>query len=95
MTDKKSNATMFAVLFCSIQDLIASRPDMDLVHPERRDAMALSLAEWVTEAIEKYYKGQAAHGGDIIDRDLAKEIQQEQIDLYWYTAARSWKESEK
>lgn len=94
MTEKEKSIRL-DMLFGAIQDAVEGHPKHRLVKSGRRDSMAASLTGFVIQAIDKYYAGQKAHGGDIIDRDLAKEIQQEQIDLYWYTAARSWKESEK
>lgn len=57
----------------------------------RRVDMVMSLAVFVHEAIDKYYKGQIEHGGDICDRDLKREIRQEQIDQFWFTEAEKWK----
>ena len=51
-----------------------------------------SLGIFVNHAICKYIKGQIEHGGDITDRDLHEEIQQEIIDLFFYTEGLKWKE---
>ena len=53
--------------------------------------MAYSLTNFVIDATDKFIKGQIEHGGELQNRDLAKEIKQEQIDLFWYTEAQNWK----
>lgn len=54
--------------------------------------MAISLNTFVIESIEKFIKGQKEHGGNLVDRDLAKEISQETIDLFWYNEGQKWKQ---
>lgn len=51
------------------------------------------LATFVETAIVKYIKGQLEHGGNISDRDLDNEIDQEVIDLFFYQQARKRKAS--
>jgi hypothetical protein len=43
--------------------------------------------------VNKFIKGQQEHGGDIRDRKLDDELYQEQIDTFWYNAARYWKDA--
>ncbi len=52
--------------------------------------MAISLSNFIVNATRKFIAGQKEHGGDIRDRDLDKEISQEQIDLFWYLSAKQW-----
>ena len=74
-----------------ILELIEAHPDSDRLPVNRKIQMANSLSNLVIMSIGKYYAGQAKHGGDICDRDLKKEIRQEQIDQFWYTEAQYWK----
>ncbi len=81
----------------SIQDAILSHINMhnadgEILNAERRARLALELSHFVMEAIAKYHKGQREHGGDIIDRDLDHEIDNEIIDLMFYQYARRRKE---
>ena len=63
----------------------------DIIDIEERRLMASSLSVFVTKAVDKYFKGQKEHGGNITDKDLNAEIQNEITDLMWYNFANSWK----
>ena len=54
---------------------------------EVRRNMAISLANFIEKSTVKFINGQVEHKGDIRDRDLAKEMQQEIIDMFWYKEA--------
>lgn len=46
-----------------------------------------AIARFTVVAKVKFDKGQAAHGGCILDRDLVGEIENEAIDLWMYVSA--------
>jgi hypothetical protein len=50
-----------------------------------------SLCEFACRGAEKYIRGQKEHGGNIADRDLFKELQNEIIDAWHYNVANQRK----
>jgi len=54
--------------------------------------IADDLTSFVKQAIGKYIRGQMEHGGNIEDRNLNHEIDQELIDLFFYHSANKRKE---
>lgn len=73
---------------------LENHPDKELVPYLRRIAMRDSLHAFVLDAINKYYKGQREHGGDITDRNLYEEVRHEQIDQFWFHEAARWQGTE-
>ena len=69
------------------QHIRMTAPSLD---PLTSEQMANSLSDFVDKAIKKFAKGQAEHGGRIVDRDLDEEIRQEVTDLLWYALAKTW-----
>lgn len=49
--------------------------------------LASSLTVFVESATRKFIAGQNEHGGHITDRALLTEIDNELIDLFWYSRA--------
>ena len=76
-----------------IARVIEQHADRDLLPGVRRVEMARALESFVRAAIDKYYQGQQAHGGDIVDRNLSVELRQEQIDQFWYLEAMKWRKA--
>lgn len=74
---------------CIALDVENNIPDKDKLK------MADSLTTFCTNAINKFIIGQKKHGGNIVDRNLDKEFQQEFIDMFWYMNAKNWQQNEK
>jgi len=70
-----------------INEFINSLDINHVISKEVRENMAFSLTRFLEHSIAKYIKGQEEHGGDIRDRDLAFEIEQEFYDTFWYNEA--------
>lgn len=79
-------------LFSSIQFKIELADYDRVLNDNNKLKIATSLYNFINKAITKYIKGQKEHGGDITEKDLRKEINQEIIDLFWYSEAEVWKE---
>lgn len=60
---------------------------IDLEHITPDEVRDHAIARFKAKAAEKYDKGQAEHGGLIVDRDLLNEIEDEAIDLVFYIFA--------
>lgn len=69
------------------QHIRMTAPALD---PLTSEQMAISLSTFVNDAIVKFAKGQAEHGGRIVDRDLKHELYQELQDSFWYLSADKW-----
>jgi hypothetical protein len=61
-----------------------------LLSPRVVELMSCSLGDFILSATDKFIAGAIVHGGDIRDRNIEKELQQELLDLFWYNAARQW-----
>lgn len=61
--------------------------DRDLT-TEQKLLMAKSLEKFCIRAINKFIAGQKHHGGDIRNRDLAEEMANEHVDMFWYGVVR-------
>lgn len=78
-----------------IQDICLSLDTENNIPYKDTLKMADSLTTFCISAINKFIVGQKKHGGNIIDKDLDKEFQQEFIDMFWYMNAKNWKQNEK
>lgn len=63
----------------------------DIVPSNERISMAISLQQFIVQAVDKYFKGQKEHGGRLVDRNLTVDMRHEIIDMMWYNAAQEWK----
>lgn len=83
-------------LYPDILELIIHRSEKEGVRfvVSELEFMAIALDTFLSDAIDKYIKGQKEHGGSILDRDLDHEIYQEHIDLFWYSWANARKNAE-
>ena len=77
-------------LLRDIETFIKKEDDLNVVKPETRARMALSLFEFIRAATKKFIAGQQEHGGDITDRNLDEELYKEQLDMFWYGEAKTW-----
>lgn len=75
-----SSSHLFQVIHESI--IVADKDD--LLNLTQRVIFASELENFVFLAIQKFMKGQREHGGDLSDRDLNAEIDNEIIDLVIY-----------
>lgn len=78
-------------LFDTIFKQIKNADHFKNLNEETKLRLTTSLFEFINNSISKYIKGQKEHGGDITEKDLDLEINQEIIDLYWYNEGRKWK----
>lgn len=83
MCSKKLNQEIY------LSNLISNKDTEDILDIETIEFMSETLATFINEAIDKFIKGQKEHGGNIKDRDLNKEINNEVIDLFWYLSAKN------
>lgn len=79
-------------IYKAILDHIECVDKFNDLNKENRERMATSLTRFSEQAIIKYIQGQKEHGGDITEKNLDKEIDQEIIDIFWYNNGRRWKE---
>lgn len=74
-----------------IGGIVAKADTTTAVHAFARPLLAKALTDFVIDATNKFVAGQKEHGGLITDRDLDHEINMEHLDLFWYLAAKQWK----
>ena len=75
-----------------LYDEILSLDEHEVLTEEKADQLAKDMVSFCYAAITKYIAGQAEHGGNIEDRNLNMEIDQELIDLFHYWQAKKRKE---
>lgn len=63
---------------------ILQNPEHASVKQADKEFIVDSLANFNEQAINKFIKGQAEHGGHITDRDLQREMNLEIIDMFFY-----------
>lgn len=72
-------------LFLRIYQEVLNEQGSDLVLTDvQAGLLARELENFVKSAITKFIKGQKEHGGDLSDRNLSAEIDNEIIDLVIY-----------
>lgn len=86
MTTARLNLIESAIQLLLVEELQEQKHE---ISPEEFKMVPRNLTLFVGNAVSKYIKGSKEHGGDLLDdnRDLAMEIYQETIDLFWYTTA--------
>lgn len=60
------------------------------ITPTRQQQMTIALTEFVSDALDKYIDGAKKYETDITECNLDQEIRKEQLDSFWYTAAKTW-----
>ena len=71
---------------------VKERDFRNTLMPSRQEDLALHLSSFVLDCIDKYLKGQAEHGGDILQANLEEEKRNELKDLVIYTIAKDFRE---
>ena len=60
---------------------------------EERERMVSSITNFVDLALRKYIAGKHEHGGDLLDRQLFKEMKWELVDFFHYSVAAEAKQA--
>lgn len=77
-----------------LTQLVVLHPDSACLTTRTIFNMVDSLYNWNIDAIDKFIVGQKEHGGDLASRSLMVEIRNEQLDLFWYSAAMGWEKQQ-